>query len=306
MPRDRFQEGHEFLARAEILSFEEIERLARVFVGLGIEKLRLTGGEPLLRHELPSLVARLRKIEGLRELTLTTNGVLLDQFAKPLREAGLGRITVSLDSLDPERFAALSDSKIPLDRVLAGIEAAREAGFAHLKLNCVLQRGVNEGDILPLAEFAREQGHTLRFIEFMDVGTGNGWKMDRVIPAAEVARVLATRWPLERLQLDCTNCVAQHWRYLDGQGEVGLIASVTEPFCGGCDRARLSAEGSLYTCLFAHEGTDLKTFLRAGASDADLAALVGSRWRRRDDRYSELRSDSTMPRPKVEMFHIGG
>ncbi len=306
MPRDRVGEGHAFLDRGEILSFEEIERLARIFVGLGVEKLRLTGGEPLLRHELPTLVARLRQIEGLRELTLTTNGALLEGLARPLREAGLDRITVSLDSLDPERFQALSDSQIPLGRILAGLEVAQKAGFSPIKLNCVLQRGLNEADILPLAEFAREQGHTLRFIEFMDVGTGNGWKLDRVVPAAEVAALLASRWPMESFHRESANCVAQHWRYLDGAGEVGLIASVTEPFCAGCDRARLSAEGRLYTCLFAHEGMDLKTFLRGGASDDDLKALVASRWHLRDDRYSELRSAATQPRPRVEMFHIGG
>jgi cyclic pyranopterin phosphate synthase len=306
MPREHFGDLHPFLDRAEILTFEEIERVVRIFVELGVEKVRLTGGEPLLRHELPALVHRLRTIAGLRELTLTTNGTLLGDFAKPLREAGLDRITVSLDSLDPERFAALTDSRVPLERVLAGIQAAQAAGFAPLKLNCVLQRGSNEADILPLAAFAREHGHILRFIEFMDVGTGNGWRLDRVIPAAEVARILASRWPLEPYHRECTNCVAQHWRYLDGRGEVGLIASVTEPFCQGCDRARLSAEGSLYTCLFAGEGLDLKTFLRAGASDADVKALVEARWRRREDRYSELRTAATSQRPKIEMFQIGG
>lgn len=306
MPRERFEGQHLFLDRSQILSFEEIERLVRIFVDLGVEKLRLTGGEPLLRHDLPSLVGRLRRISGLRELTLTTNGTLLSEFARPLREAGLDRITVSLDSLDPERFAALSDSKIPLERVLAGLEAARSAGFSPLKLNCVLQRGVNEADILPLAAFAREEGHQLRFIEFMDVGTGNGWRLDRVVPAAEVAQLLASQWPLEQIHKDCSNCVAQHWRYRDGRGEVGLIASVTEPFCSGCDRARLSAEGALYTCLFATDGLDLKGFLRAGAPDADIQALIESRWRRREDRYSELRTSATSPRAKIEMFHIGG
>jgi len=305
MPRDRFNEQHTFLDRSQILSFEEIERLARIFVGLGVEKLRITGGEPLLRHELPTLIARLQKIEGLRELALTTNGSLLEGLAQPLREAGLDRLTVSLDSLDPERFRALSDTG-SLERVLAGLDAAKMAGFGPIKLNCVLQRGVNEADILPLAEFAREHGHILRFIEFMDVGTGNGWKLDRVVPAAEVARILASRWPLEAFHRDCPNCVAQHFRYLDGRGEVGLIASVTEPFCRGCDRGRLSAEGKLYTCLFASEGLDLRGFLRGGTPERDLAAVVENRWRRRDDRYSELRTEATTNRPRVEMFHIGG
>jgi len=306
MPRDHFEGQHPFLDREEILHFEEIERLVRLFVALGVVKVRLTGGEPLLRHDLPALVCRLRDIEGLREIALTTNGSLLRDLAKPLREAGLDRITVSLDALDPARFAALSDSGIPVERVLGGLEAARKAGFGPIKLNCVLQRGLNEAEILPLAEFAREQGHLLRFIEFMDVGTGNNWRLERVIPAAEVTRRVATRWPLEPIQKDHPNCVAQHWRYADGRGELGLIASVTEPFCAGCDRARLSAEGRLYTCLFAQEGLDLKAFLRAGSSDKDLAAVVESRWRRREDRYSELRSEAPVSSPKVEMFRMGG
>ncbi len=306
MPRERFGEGHAFLSPGEILDFDEIERLARIFVGLGVEKLRITGGEPLLRPGLPSLIARLRRIEGLRELALTTNGVLLEGLAQPLREAGLDRITVSLDSLDPGRYAAISDSRFPLGRALAGIQAAREVGFFPIKLNCVLQRGMNESDILPLAEFAREEGHTLRFIEFMDVGPDSAWALDRVVPASEVAEILAFRWPMEPFHSAHTNCVAQHWRYLDGRGDLGLIASVTQPFCAGCDRARLSAEGRLYTCLFAHEGLDLKAPLRAEASDGELKALVQCRWQRRNDRYSELRSETTTPRPKVEMSHIGG
>ena len=306
MPRERFGDRHDFLERSQILSFEETERLVRVFVGLGVEKVRLTGGEPLLRHELPSLVARLREIKGLRELTLTTNGTLLEGLAQPLRAAGLDRLTVSLDSLDPVRFSQLSDSKIGIERVLSGLDAAKAAGFGPIKLNCVLQRNVNEADILPLAEFAREQGHILRFIEFMDVGTGNGWKLDRVVPAAEVAQILASRWPLEPFHRDCLNCVAQHYHYLDGKGEVGLIASVTEPFCRGCDRARLSAEGKLYTCLFASEGLDLRAFLRSGTADQDLVAVVENRWRSRADRYSELRAENTNSGPRVEMFHIGG
>lgn len=306
MPRAYFEGQHSFLDRGEILRFEEIERLVRLFVGLGVVKVRLTGGEPLLRNDLPSLVRRLREVEGLREIALTTNGVLLEEFAGPLRRAGLDRITVSLDALDPERFAALSDSGIPVARVLGGLEAARRAGFGPIKLNCVLQRGVNEAEILPLAEFAREEGHLLRFIEFMDVGTGNDWRLERVIPAEEVAQRVALTWPLEPLRKDHPNCVAQHWRYADGMGELGLIASVTQPFCVGCDRARLSADGRLYTCLFAQEGLDLKAFLRAGAPDKDLAAVVESRWRRREDRYSELRSEATGPRSKVEMFRIGG
>ena len=306
MPRDKFGANFPFLARKEILSFEEITRLVGIFVGLGVEKVRLTGGEPLLRQDLPELVRSLARTPGLRELALTTNGSLLGGLAQPLRDAGLHRLTVSLDTLDPAAFQELSDSTVPLERVLEGLSAARAAGFANLKLNCVLKRAVNESAILPLAEFARSQGHVLRFIEFMDVGTGNGWRLEQVVPAAEVVSILGSRWPLERFHRPSPNCVSQHWRYLDGGGEVGLIASVTEPFCAGCDRARLSAEGGLYTCLFANHGLDLKTFMRSGATDEAIAALITATWKRREDRYSELRTEGTPTLPRVEMFHIGG
>jgi cyclic pyranopterin phosphate synthase len=271
-----------------------------------VDKIRLTGGEPLLRRDLPLLVAELVRVPGLREIALTTNGSLLGALARPLKQAGLSRLTVSLDSLDPDRFQASCDAAVPLAQVLEGLEAARSAGFQGTKLNCVLRRGFNEADILPLAGFARDRGLTLRFIEFMDVGTRNGWRLDSVVPAAEVAAIIARKWPLERFRKDGPGCVAQHWRYLDGAGELGLIASVTEPFCSGCDRARLSADGSLYTCLFAPEGLDLKTFIRSGGSDRDLAALVEARWKRRDDRYSERRSEATRGLPRAEMYRLGG
>ena len=306
MPREKFGAGFPFLARKDILSFEEITRLVGIFVGLGVEKIRLTGGEPLLRQDLPQLVRALTRIPGLREVALTTNGSLLGPLAQPLRDAGLHRLTVSLDTLDPRNFEVLSDASVPLARVLEGLAAARAAGFPTLKLNCVLKRGANEDAILPLAAFARDEGHLLRFIEYMDVGTGNGWRLDQVVPAAEVVQILGTRWPLERFHRPSPNCVSQHWRYLDGGGEVGMIASVTEPFCAGCDRARLSAEGSLYTCLFANHGLDLKTFLRSGASDEAMAALIGATWQRREDRYSERRTEGTPALPRIEMFHIGG
>jgi len=306
MPRDKFGAAFQFLERKEILTFEEIIRLTGLFVSAGVEKVRLTGGEPLLRHDLPALVAGLGRIPGLKELTLTTNGSLLKDQAQALFQAGLHRVTVSLDSLDPQRFRDLSDATTPLEQVLEGLEAARTAGFKNLKLNCVLQRGVNEVDILPLAAFAREGGYHLRFIEFMDVGTGNGWRMDKVVPAREVAALIGARWPLDPLPAPAGNCVAQHWRYRDGQGLVGLIASVTEPFCKGCDRARLSASGTLYTCLFADRGLDLKAPLRSGASDGDLLALLATCWGSRADRYSELRAEGTPNRSRVEMFHIGG
>jgi len=306
MPRENFGEGFSFLDRKEILSFEEILRLVRIFVGLGVEKVRLTGGEPLLRRDLPLLVAGLKQVPGLREVTLTTNASMLAVQATALREAGLDRLTVSLDSLDPVRFQANTDSQVPLERVLEGLEASRAAGFQYTKLNCVLRRGVNDADILPLAAFARERGYTLRFIEFMDVGTRNGWCLDAVVPAGEVAETINRRWPIERVFRAHANCVAQHWRYQDGAGELGLIASVSEPFCAGCDRARLSADGALYTCLFAAEGMDLKTFMRGGATDGELAALLEARWKRRDDRYSEQRSAQTRNLPRAEMYHLGG
>jgi cyclic pyranopterin phosphate synthase len=306
MPRDKFGSDFEFLERKEILTFEEIIRLARIFVSAGVEKVRLTGGEPLLRQNLPFLVEGLATVPGLREITLTTNGSLLAGLVEPLRRAGLHRLTMSLDTLDPAKFKLLSDSTVALAQVLEGLAAAKAAGFENLKLNCVLKRGVNEDDILPLAEFSREHGYNLRFIEFMDVGTGNGWEMAKVVPSAEVAARIHAHWPLERVHAPDAGCVARHYRYRDGKGWLGLISSVTEPFCAGCDRARLSASGSLYTCLFASRGLDLKTALRAGADDNQLLGLILERWRGRDDRYSELRTEGTAQRPRVEMFHIGG
>jgi len=258
-----------------------------------------------MRRELPALVRMVATVPGIDDLALTTNGVLLPDLASPLREAGLKRITLSLDTLRPDRFQALSDTDLPLSRVLAGLEAACAAGFGPLKLNCVLQRGVNDDEILDLAAFARERGHTLRFIEFMDVGTTNGWRLESVVPAAEVHRIIHARWPLEPLATT-QGAVARGWRYTDGKGELGLIASVTAPFCRSCDRARLSADGHLYTCLFAGEGLDLKGFLRGGHSDADLTSLLGFHWKRREDRYSELRRADTPGLPRIEMSHIGG
>ena len=305
MPRDVYGPDYPFLPREAILSFEEITHLVRIFTGLGVTKVRLTGGEPLLRRELPTLVRMLAAVPGLEDLALTTNGVLLPDLAGDLRAAGLKRLTVSLDTLRPDRFQSLSDTDLPLSRVLEGLEAARRTGFGPLKLNCVLQRGVNDDEILDLAAFAREQGHTLRFIEFMDVGTTNGWRLESVIPASDVHQILHAQWPLEPL-ITAHDAVARGWRYRDGKGEVGLISSVTAPFCRSCDRARLSADGHLYTCLFAGQGLDLKGFLRGGHGDAALASLLASPWRRREDRYSELRRSETSGLPRVEMSHIGG
>jgi cyclic pyranopterin phosphate synthase len=305
MPKGAFGPDHPFLPKEELLSFEEITRLVGIFVGLGVTKVRFTGGEPLLRHELPALVRMVSGVPGLRDLAMTTNGVLLPELAPALKAAGLTRLTVSLDTLRPDRLRTLSDTDLPLSRILDGLDAARAAGFGPLKLNCVLQRGVNDDEILDLAAFAREQGYALRFIEFMDAGTTNGWQLSSVVPAVEVHRLLHAQWPLEPIA-PLPGAVARRWRYTDGQGEVGLITSVTAPFCAGCDRARLSADGHLYTCLFAGEGQDLKAFLRAGHGDADLASLLASHWKRRTDRYSELRSADTAGLPRVEMSHIGG
>ncbi|HJW73578.1 MAG TPA: GTP 3',8-cyclase MoaA [Geothrix sp.] len=305
MPKEVFGPDHPFLPREALLTFEEITRLTRIFTSLGVAKVRLTGGEPLLRRELPALVRMLAGLPGLEDLALTSNGVLLPDLAPALKAAGLRRVTVSLDTLRPDRFQALADTDLPLARVLAGIDAARAAGFGPLKLNCVLQRGVNDDEILDLAAYARDGGHSLRFIEFMDVGTTNGWRMATVVPAEEVRALLHSRWPLEPLPPD-QDAVAREWRYRDGKGDVGLIASVTAPFCRGCDRARLSADGHLYTCLFAGQGLDLLGFLRGGHSDADITSLVASHWKRRSDRYSELRRSETPGLPRVEMSHIGG
>lgn len=305
MPPEIFGPDHPFLPKDQVLSFEEIARLARVFASLGVEKLRLTGGEPLLRKDLPRLVRELAAIPGIKDLALTTNGAVLKELAAPLKEAGLKRLTVSLDTLSADRFRALCGTEVPLARVLEGLEAAREAGLSPIKLNCVVQRGVNEDEAEALAAFAREGSFTLRFIEFMDVGTTNGWKLDAVVPGAELRARLHARWPLIPVASE-KDAVARVWRYEDGRGEVGFIESVTAPFCGGCDRARLSAEGRLHTCLFGAEGLDLRAALRNGSSDADLAALVAARWKRRDDRYSEVRSSGTPDLKKPEMSYLGG
>jgi cyclic pyranopterin phosphate synthase len=306
MPREVFGTDFPFLERDELLSFEEIERVVRVLVGLGIAKVRLTGGEPLLRRDLPDLVRRLAAIDGLEDLALTSNGVLLGRMAEELVEAGLRRVTVSLDALDDATFQAVSDTTIPVRAVLDGIVAARAAGLDPVKVNAVLQRGVNDDQVEALAGWARDTGVTLRFIEFMDVGTTNRWQRERVVPAAEVAQRIAARWPIEPIDPDHPGEVAERHRYLDGAGEVGIIASVTRPFCGTCSRARLSAVGELYTCLFAAEGHDLRSLIRGGADDDALAAAVAGIWTRRDDRASELRAVDGLKGPRVEMSYIGG
>ena len=310
MPAEVFGRDFAFLPKELVLSFEEIERLARVFVGLGVGKLRITGGEPLVRRDLPVLVASLAAIrtpDGERvDLTLTTNGSALRSLAAPLAEAGLQRITVSLDSLDDEVFGSMNGVDFPVSKVLDGISAARQAGLTPIKVNTVVRRGMNEDSVLPLARWARSEGLILRFIEYMDVGHSNGWRLDDVVPAEEIVSLIDAAMPLEPVPAQYRGEVAGRYRYVDGSGELGVIASVTRPFCGDCTRARLSAEGSLYTCLFAVAGTDLKGPLRDGASDAELADLVRSVWSIRADRYSELRSAATEKLPKVEMFALGG
>jgi cyclic pyranopterin phosphate synthase len=304
MPKEVYGRSYRFLERRELLTFEEIERLARVCVARGVRKLRLTGGEPLVRREIECLVEQLAAIPGV-DVTMTTNGSLLPQRARSLANAGLKRITVSLDSLDDATFRAMNDVDFPLERVLAGIEAAAAAGLA-VKVNTVVKRGVNEESVLPLARYFRGSGHILRFIEYMDVGHTNGWRLDDVVPAAEIVRLLDGEFGLEPLEPAYRGEVARRWRYRDGGGEIGVIASVTQPFCGDCTRARISADGRLYTCLFAVRGHDLRKLLRGGASDVDLSAAIAAIWMRRTDRYSELRSEATASLPKVEMSYIGG
>ena len=306
MPAEIFGRDFAFLPRSEILRYEEITRLAGIFVRLGVEKLRITGGEPTVRRDLPDLVRQLAVIEGVRDLTLTTNGSALRTLAAPLADAGLHRVTVSLDSLDDAVFRAMSGIDMPLARVLDGIAAARAAGLAPVKINMVVRRGVNEASIVPMARWARDAGFILRYIEYMDVGTANGWRLDDVVPGAEIIALVDAAFPLEALQPNYPGEVANRFRYRDGGGEIGVIASVTAPFCGACTRARLSAEGELFTCLFAAHGTDLRAPLRSGTDDAGLEALIRAAWSARDDRYSDLRSASTVNLPRVEMFAIGG
>jgi cyclic pyranopterin phosphate synthase len=305
MPKEVYGRDYRFLERRELLTFEEIARLTRSFAALGVEKVRLTGGEPLIRRELERLVAMLAETPGL-DLTLTTNGSLLPQKAQALADAGLRRVTVSLDSLDDGVFRSMNDVDVPVERVLAGIEAAAAAGLAPVKVNMVVKRGVNDDSVLPMARYFRGSGHILRFIEYMDVGHTNGWRLDEVVPAAEIVTAIDAEFPLEPVDPNYSGEVARRYRYRDGAGEIGVIASVTEPFCGACTRARLSAEGRLYTCLFATRGHDLRAVIRRGASDEQLAETLARVWRARGDRYSELRSQETASLPKVEMSYIGG
>jgi len=314
MPREVYGRDYAFLPRSELLTFEEITRLARLFVALGVRKVRLTGGEPLLRRELPKLVAMLAPLPDVEDITLTTNGSLLARQAQSLADAGLKRISVSLDSLDEQTFARMNDVGFPVSAVLAGIDAAQAAGLAPIKVNMVVRRGLNEQDVVPMARFFRERGQILRFIEYMDVGHTNGWRLDDVVPAREIVAAIDAEMPLVALPSTYPGEVADRWAYRDGTGEVGVIASVTQPFCRDCTRARLTADGQLYTCLFASTGHDLRGPMRSGVNDGELSRQISAIWTARSDRYSELRSLATArPLPvlahdpnRVEMSRIGG
>lgn len=305
MPREVFGDDHAFLPRRELLSFEEILRVARLFVAHGVRKIRITGGEPLLRKDIERLIGMLAKLDGV-EITLTTNGVLLPRLAQRLKDAGLHRVTVSLDALDDALFRRMNDADYPVEKVLEGIEAARVAGLGPIKINMVVKRGTNDSDIEAMAGHFRHSGHILRFIEFMDVGASNGWKMDEVLPSREVIARIDRLFPLEAIDPNYAGEVAERWRYKDGGGEVGVISSVTQAFCSSCTRIRLSTEGKLYTCLFAHAGHDLRALLRQGVDDATLDAAIAGVWQRREDRYSELRTAETAALRKIEMSYIGG
>jgi cyclic pyranopterin phosphate synthase len=310
MPKEVFGRDYAFLPKDQVLSFEEIHRAAGAFVQLGVEKLRITGGEPLVRRGLPQLIRMLAELRTLAgeplDLTLTTNGAALRSLARPLADAGLKRVTVSLDSLDDAVFGAMNGVDFPVAKVLDGIDAAIEAGLTPVKINMVVRRGINETSIVPMARWARETGVTLRFIEYMDVGHSNGWRLDEVVPAADLVEAVSAVWPVEPAEPAYRGEVAGRYRYLDGAGEVGIISSVTRPFCRDCTRARLSADGKLYTCLFAVAGRDVRAVLRDGSSDEELLAFLADTWRSRDDRYSERRSQSTSDLPKIEMFAMGG
>ena len=306
MPKEVFGRDYVFLDREQLLTFEEIARLTRVFVRLGVEKVRLTGGEPLLRRDIEKLVAMLAAIDGLDDLALTTNGSLLSEKAQALKDAGLSRVSVSLDSLGDATFMALNDVEFPVAPVLEAIDTAARVGLTPVKVDMVVKRGVNDGDLLDMAGYLRHSGHILRFIEYMDVGTTNGWRLDDVVPAAAIVDRINAVWPIEPIDANYYGEVAERYRYRDGAGEIGVIASVTAPFCGACTRARLTADGELYTCLFGTRGHDLRGLLRGGASDEAIGAFLARTWGDRTDRYSEIRNEDTVALIKVEMSRIGG
>ncbi|MCW5875230.1 MAG: GTP 3',8-cyclase MoaA [Anaerolineales bacterium] len=306
MPKEIFGKDHAFLPQEQLLSFDEIETLTRAFVALGVRKVRLTGGEPLMRKGLEELIAQLAAVPGVEDIALTSNGSFPVERVHSLKAAGLKRMTVSLDALDDATFKAMNDVDFPVARVLEWIEASATAGLAPVKVNMVVKRGVNEHAILPMARYFRERGHILRLIEYMDVGHSNGWRMDDVLTAKQMVEIVQAELPLEPLQANYRGEVAERYRYADGSGEIGIIASVSQPFCGDCSRARISADGRLFTCLFAIGGADLRGLLRRGADQAALQAAIAAVWQKRTDRYSELRSANTVALPKVEMSYIGG
>jgi cyclic pyranopterin phosphate synthase len=312
MPKEVFGSEHHFLPKSELLTFEEITRLANIFIGFGVRKIRLTGGEPLIRHQVEVLVSMLRALSNVNgqnsgiEIAMTTNGSLLAQKAQVLKEAGLDRLTISLDSIDDATFRQMNDVDFPLEKVLQSVAAAEAAGFMTLKFNTVVKRGWNDQQILDLAAHFRGTKHILRFIEYMDVGNTNGWRLDQVVPAKEIIERIHAKFPLAPVSSNYRGEVARRWRYQDGAGEIGVIASVTQPFCGDCSRARLSATGQLYTCLFATRGQDLREMLRSGASDEQIQTQIQTIWRARNDHYSEIRSANTNDLQKIEMSYIGG
>ena len=307
MPKEVFNSDYEFLRRDDLLSFEEITRISQIFAQLGVKKIRLTGGEPLLRNNLPVLVKQLSSIEDIEDISLTTNGVLLTKdFAKQLKDSGLQRITISLDALDNETFKAISDVTFNVDKVIESIDNSRSVGLMPIKINMVVKKGVNEHSIIPMAKYFHGSDIILRFIEYMDVGNTNHWQMNDVIPAKEIAELIHQELPIEPAEANYHGEVAKRWRYKDGSGEIGIISSVTQPFCQDCTRARLSAEGKLYTCLFAMQGKDLRHLVREGADDDHIKDVISTIWRKRIDRYSELRTSETVLLPKVEMSYIGG
>ncbi len=306
MPRDVYDRDHVYLPRGEILTFEEIERLVRVFAGLGVEKVRLTGGEPLLRHDLDDLVAKVASVDGISDVAMTTNGSTLARHAEALADAGLDRVTVSLDAVDDTNFRGAADVDFPVARVLEGIDAANDAGLTPIKINTVVRKGLNDDALVDIAGAFRGTGHIVRFIEYMDVGSSNDWKMGDVVTADEILETIASEWPLDPIDPNYPGEVVKRWRYRDGEGEIGVIASVSNPFCGECTRLRLSADGSIYTCLFATHGTDLRDPMRAGATDEELVEIITGVWQERSDRYSEERTGVSLGLPKVEMSFIGG
>ena len=308
MPKEIFGKDFAgFLRRDELLTFEEVTRVASVLVSEGVEKIRLTGGEPLLRRDVERLVEMLANVRGVQDLALTTNGSLLTrEKAQTLKDAGLHRITVSLDSLDDAVFRRMNDVDFPVAAVLEAIDAAEEAGLAPVKIDMVVQRGVNDASVVDMARHFRGSGHILRFIEYMDVGNTNGWRLADVVSGREIVDIIGAQWPIQPAKPLYFGEVAERWSYVDGAGEIGIISSVTQPFCSSCTRARLSAEGKLYLCLFAADGHDLRSLVRGGATDDEIARIVAGHWRARDDRYSEIRAEQTTPLPHVEMSHIGG